>query len=205
MNLRLSIVAGLALCALLASPAIARPHHATHHRHHHQSATIARASAALQCVEEIGGRMCPVITARASERRAHAPRGHTEAAAAPSRTIFSGSLVSEASRWIGSTAAEMGVRRNLWCMAAMNKWLDDIGVRGSGSDMASSVLGLGKHVRDPVVGAIAFMYRRGGSGHVGVVSGVDANGNPIIISGNHNNRVTEATYPRSRIATYIVM
>jgi formylmethanofuran dehydrogenase subunit C len=41
-------------------------------------------------------------------------------------------------------------------------------------------------------------------GHVGVVSGIDANGNPIIVSGNHNHTVAESVYPRSRIAAYVV-
>ncbi|HET7411819.1 MAG TPA: TIGR02594 family protein, partial [Pararhizobium sp.] len=53
------------------------------------------------------------------------------------------------------------------------------------------------------VGAIAVMRRRGG-GHVGVVSGIDANGNPILISGNHNHTVAEAAYPRSRIVAYVM-
>jgi hypothetical protein len=44
----------------------------------------------------------------------------------------------------------------------------------------------------------------GPGGHVGVVSGIDASGNPIIISGNHNKRVAEAVYPRSRIYAYVV-
>jgi hypothetical protein len=35
------------------------------------------------------------------------------------------------------------------------------------------------------------MARRGGR-HVGIVSGVDPNGNPIILSGNHNHKVGEA-------------
>jgi uncharacterized protein (TIGR02594 family) len=205
MNLRLSIVAGLALCALLASPAIARPHHATH-RHHHHRAAVTHVEAAPRCVEMSNMYPCPIAEVQATQRHARAVKGHKKTMpAAVTRSAFSPSLVSEASRWIGSTAADMGVRRSLWCMAAMNKWLEDIGMKGSGSDMASSVLSLGRHVRDPVVGAVAFMYRRGGSGHVGVVSGVDPNGNPILISGNHNNRVTEATYPRSRINTYIVM
>ena len=55
----------------------------------------------------------------------------------------------------------------------------------------------------PQVGAIAVMGRRGG-GHVGVVSGVDANGNPIIVSGNHNHTVAESVYPRSRISAYVM-
>jgi hypothetical protein len=45
------------------------------------------------------------------------------------------------------------------------------------------------------------MSRRGG-GHVGVVSGIDANGDPIVISGNHNRKVAEAVYPRHRVYAY---
>jgi hypothetical protein len=48
------------------------------------------------------------------------------------------------------------------------------------------------------------MTRGKGGGHVGVVSGVDASGNPIIISGNHNDRVAESTYPRGRIIAYVM-
>jgi hypothetical protein len=47
------------------------------------------------------------------------------------------------------------------------------------------------------------MSRRGG-GHVGVVSGIDAKGNPIIISGNHGHRVAEATYSRGRVYAYVM-
>jgi len=37
-----------------------------------------------------------------------------------------------------------------------------------------------------------------------VVSGIDANGNPIIVSGNHNRTVAESVYPRSRISAYVM-
>jgi hypothetical protein len=47
------------------------------------------------------------------------------------------------------------------------------------------------------------MGRRGG-GHVGVVSGIDAAGNPILVSGNNGNRVREASYPRGRIYAYVM-
>jgi len=47
------------------------------------------------------------------------------------------------------------------------------------------------------------MTRGKDGGHVGVVTGFDANGNPIVISGNHNNRVDEAVYPRSRVIAYV--
>src|SRR4029079_14251939 len=55
----------------------------------------------------------------------------------------------------------------------------------------------------PHVGAIAVMGRRGG-GHVGVVSGVDPNGNPIVVSGNHNRTVAESVYPAGRISAYVL-
>ncbi len=47
------------------------------------------------------------------------------------------------------------------------------------------------------------MSRRGG-GHVGVVSGVDAQGNPILISGNNGHRVREASVSRGRVYAYVL-
>ncbi len=47
------------------------------------------------------------------------------------------------------------------------------------------------------------MGRRGG-GHVGIITGVDARGNPIMISGNNANRVREAPVSRGRIYTYVM-
>ena len=52
----------------------------------------------------------------------------------------------------------------------------------------------------PHVGAIAIV-RRGH--HVGVVSGFDAAGNPILISGNHRHRVGEGVYPRRTVLAYV--
>jgi uncharacterized protein (TIGR02594 family) len=85
----------------------------------------------------------------------------------------------------------------------MNMVLQKTGHKGTGSDMASSFARYGRRVSGPQVGAIAVMSRRGG-GHVGVVSGIDAKGNPIIISGNHGHRVAEATYSRGRIYAYVM-
>jgi uncharacterized protein (TIGR02594 family) len=58
-------------------------------------------------------------------------------------------------------------------------------------------------VSGPQVGAIAVMGRRGG-GHVGIVSGIDAGGNPIVVSGNNGNRVREAPISRGRIYAYVM-
>jgi hypothetical protein len=41
-------------------------------------------------------------------------------------------------------------------------------------------------------------------GHVGVISGIDPKGNVILVSGNHNNTVAEAVYPRRRILAYVM-
>ncbi len=85
----------------------------------------------------------------------------------------------------------------------MNMVLERSGHKGTGSDMARSFASYGQRISGPQVGAIAVMSRRGG-GHVGVVSGIDANGNPIVISGNHGRRVAEATYSRGRIYAYVM-
>jgi hypothetical protein len=47
------------------------------------------------------------------------------------------------------------------------------------------------------------MGRRGG-GHVGIITGIDASGNPIMISGNNGNRVKEAPISRGRIYAYVM-
>lgn len=110
-------------------------------------------------------------------------------------------LVSEARRWIGG--GNPTHRRSLWCAAFMNFILERTGHRGTGSDMARSFASYGHRVSGPRVGAIAVMTRRGG-GHVGVVSRIDASGNPIIISGNYGNRVREAAYHGGRIYAYVM-
>jgi hypothetical protein len=40
--------------------------------------------------------------------------------------------------------------------------------------------------------------------HVGVITGIDAKGNPIMISGNNGNRVREAPVSRGRIYAYVM-
>ena len=108
------------------------------------------------------------------------------------------SLVAEARRYLGTNPTG---RRSLWCGAFMDMVLRETGHKGGGN-LALGYLHYGTRVSGPQVGAIAVMGRRGG-GHVGVVSGIDANGNPIIVSGNHNHTVAESVYPRSRIAAYV--
>lgn len=112
-----------------------------------------------------------------------------------------GSVVAEARRYIGTNPTRYS---RLWCAHFMNMVLERTGYRGTGSGFARSFASYGTRVSGPQVGAIAVMSRGRGGGHVGVVSGIDANGNPVIISGNHGRRVAEAVYPRGRIYAYVM-
>jgi uncharacterized protein (TIGR02594 family) len=124
------------------------------------------------------------------------------AAARSSRFSFgSGDVVSEARRYVGTNPTD---RRSLWCARFMNLVLERSGYQGTGSDKASSFARYGRRVFGPQIGAIAVMSRGRNGGHVGVVSGIDESGNPIIISGNHNNLVAEAPYPRGVIYAYVM-
>jgi len=109
-------------------------------------------------------------------------------------------VVSEARRYLGGNPTGRG---SLWCARFMNMVLQRTGHHGTGSDMAFSFTRYGQRVSGPQVGAIVIMGRRGG-GHVGVVSGIDTKGNPIVISGNNGNRVLEAPISRGRIYAYVM-
>jgi uncharacterized protein (TIGR02594 family) len=197
---RLLHVVALAVCSLamvaLATPASARSHHhgagrhaRAHHFHHHHrhrhryhGRHFARASRIGPGVEQ----------ARA--------QALAEASDSPAAGFGSSNVVAEARRYIGGNPTGRG---SLWCARFMNMVLQHSGLHGTGSDMASSFAHYGQRVSGPQVGAIAVMGRRGG-GHVGVVSGIDASGNPIVVSGNHGHRVAESVYPRGRIYAYVM-
>jgi uncharacterized protein (TIGR02594 family) len=110
-------------------------------------------------------------------------------------------LVSEARKYIGTNPT---ARSRLWCATFMNMVLAKVGYSGTNSDAAKSFAQYGSRISEPQVGAIAVLTRGSTGGHVGVVSGIDSQGNPIIISGNHGHRVGEATYPRSRVIAYVM-
>lgn len=110
-------------------------------------------------------------------------------------------IVAEARRYIGTNPTGWA---RLWCARFMNMVLERVGLPGTDSNLARSFASYGRRVSGPVPGAIAVMSRGKRGGHVGVVSGIDANGNPIIISGNHNRRVAESVYPRGRVYAYVM-
>jgi len=122
------------------------------------------------------------------------------AASAPASSEPSG-LVSEARKYMGTNPTD---RKRLWCATFMNMVLAKAGYDGTHSDAAKSFAYYGRRVSEPRVGAIAVLSRGRRGGHVGVVSGIDSHGNPIIISGNHNKRVGEAVYSRRRVIAYVM-
>ena len=110
-------------------------------------------------------------------------------------------LVAEARKYMGTNPTD---RKRLWCATFMNFVLAKLGYAGTNSDAAKSFAYYGRRVSEPRVGAIAVLTRGRRGGHVGVVSGIDKDGDPIIISGNHNKIVGEGIYPRSRVIAYVM-
>lgn len=135
----------------------------------------------------------PAVSTRPAEKKAHGDR-----------PLFGWPrLVSEARKYIGTNPTDMKRR---WCARFLNLVLAKTGYAGTGSDAARSFASYGDKISQPKVGAIAVLSRGRNSnlGHVGVISGLDARGNPIIISGNHGRRVAESVYPRTRVIAYVM-
>jgi uncharacterized protein (TIGR02594 family) len=148
----------------------------------------------------VASQPAPVARGRKAARVARTRAAAAQASASATTSWgSSSSLVSEARRYLGTNPTN---RRSLWCGAFMDMVLRKTGHQGGGN-LASGYARYGTRVSGPQVGAIAVMGRRGG-GHVGVVSGVDAKGNVIVVSGNHNNTVAESVYPRGRIYAYVM-
>lgn len=205
--LRRSLVA-LAMCsaaiAVSSSSASARAyHHGTgryaharhvvhvarvyvHYRHHRSFARVSRFERGVAMMRSRGLADAQASVAPAAESTMSGGPGGSD-------------LVSEARRYLGGIPTGRG---SLWCARFMNMVLEHTGHRGTGSDMANSFASYGHRISGPQVGAIAVMGRRGG-GHVGIITGIDAQGNPIMISGNNGNRVREAKVSRGRIYAYV--
>ena len=146
------------------------------------------------------------LKVHANARRAREERAmrlvSTPIAETPKRPMLGWpALVSEARKYMGTNPT---ARSRLWCATFMNMVLAKVGYSGTNSDAAKSFAQYGRRISAPQVGAIAVLTRGRTGGHVGVVSGIDKQGNPIIISGNHGKRVGEAIYPRTRVIAYVM-
>jgi uncharacterized protein (TIGR02594 family) len=199
-------VLALALCsasiAVVAAPASARPHHGRHargyhaghhsrHYAHHRHRHVARASRWERGVAQMqeGGfaDTNAAVTSTALVDYNNSTLTPPGGMMGPAPASFgSSNVVAEARRYLGGNPTGRG---SLWCARFMNMVLQHTGHRGTGSDMANSFASYGQRVAGPQVGAIAVMTRGRSGGHVGIITGVDDKGNPIMISGNNGNRV----------------
>jgi uncharacterized protein (TIGR02594 family) len=188
--------------AALAGSAIARPVH-RHHATGVAGPAMATGGGWDQRHSFLASQAFSAKTVRHSRHNGRSLARARAAAQSHSNSAYGGfttnSLVAEARKYIGTNPTG---RRSLWCGAFMDMVLKRTGHKGGGN-LALGYSHYGRRVSGPQVGAIAVMGRHGG-GHVGVVSGIDANGNPIIVSGNHNHTVAESVYPRSRISAYVM-
>lgn len=193
-----ALIASFAVLALtttsFTTPADARPRHG---KVRHHVAAFTGDAAVDDRYAHVRGGFTPMMRPSASARRM--PRQSK----AMNAMAFGGGggLVAQARSYLGSNPTG---RSSLWCARFLNMVLERSGRSGTGSDMASSFASFGSRVSGPQVGAIAVMSRGKRGGHVGIVSGIDESGNPIIISGNHNGRVAESAYPRGRVYSYVM-
>jgi hypothetical protein len=137
-----------------------------------------------------------VTTRRAYSRKQKAPISASQVTAfgapSPSFTYTGHGLVERARAYMGQTAAQIGLRRSLWCSAFMRY------ITGASGVDDRAISWRNKPRVAAAVGTIAVMRH-----HVGVVSGFDGRGNPRIVSGNHGRRVGESVYPRNRIIAFV--
>jgi uncharacterized protein (TIGR02594 family) len=201
----------MALAVVSISPASARPHHSTsarsHHGfRHHASAHHAGRYLAYRHYRHVTRRsrwdagVAQLQAGGFANTNASIASNTASTGMASSGGFGSSDVVSEARRYIGGNPTGRG---RLWCARFVNMVLERSGHHGTGSDLARSFASYGQRISGPQVGAIAVMGRRGG-GHVGVITGIDASGNPIMISGNNGNRVREAPISRGRIYAYVM-
>lgn len=90
-----------------------------------------------------------------------------------------------------------------WCGVAMGGWLSECGLPVPKEYYRASTWGgYGYPCEGPKLGAIAVMTRQGG-GHVGIVTGVTADGGHVrVLGGNQGDMVKESFFEASRVTTY---
>ena len=139
--------------------------------------------------------------ARAHYALASVPQASPKASASSPGRIGASALVVEARRYLGTNPTKMA---RLWCARFINLVLGRVGYAGTGSDAAKSFAHYGRRISRPQYGAIAVLTRKGG-GHVGIVTGVDRRGNPILIAGNNGRRkVGISVYNKRRVIAYVM-
>ena len=107
--------------------------------------------------------------------------------------------IATARQYIGTNPTSMA---RLWC----GNFMRLVSRQATGQDFRDGNLArnwarVGTPASGPAVGVIAIYSRGKTGGHVGIITGFDARGRPILLSGNSaGRRVAEHAYPRRAIA-----
>lgn len=89
-----------------------------------------------------------------------------------------------------------------WCAAFVNSSLQQAGIKGSGSNMARSLLNVGQPTETPQKGDIAVFSRgnpNGPTGHVGFYDSHTPDGKIQILGGNQSDAVSLTTMDPSKL------
>lgn len=154
-----------------------------------------------------------VLSARAAEAHGPVTPRYVSASAtgvaagnssqvASSQAATGGSVLAEASRWIGSR--NMTGMAGPWCADAVSFWLRRSGHRPLANRMVASALAYGPRLSGPRVGALAVIRTwRGAAGHVGLVEGIEPDGSIRLISGNWGHRVAQSVVARRTVLAFV--
>lgn len=130
--------------------------------------------------------------------------------------VTSADILASAREWSGTHQTDKELRDAIkssgridpaftaWCAAFMNMTLDDVGLKGTASNLAKSFLGLGVPLSTPQVGAVAVFHRTSNPmyGHVGIISKVNDDGTITVLGGNQSKSVKESVFSTDKIAGY---
>ena len=99
-----------------------------------------------------------------------------------------------------TTESKADPRPRAWCAWWLRRYLNisRSAFRPWEWNLARGFLYIGSPAPRGCTGCIA-VFSRGRGGHVGLVKNWDANGNPVILSGNYVGRVATAAHPASRL------
>jgi uncharacterized protein (TIGR02594 family) len=104
-----------------------------------------------------------------------------------------------------ATGVNLDPRQTAWCAAWLNAVFQSQGIRGTGKLNARSFLDFGAETDQPTKGDVVVLSRgdpNGWQGHVGIFMGFDGNGNPQVLGGNQNNRVSVQSYSKDKVLGY---
>jgi uncharacterized protein (TIGR02594 family) len=112
-------------------------------------------------------------------------------------------LLKEARKYLGTNPTGW---TSVWCAKFMAMIAPDLAAKVDNPNWARDWAELPKAKPRP---GVIVVLKRGNAGHIGVVSGFDKHGNPIVISGNTSGHkghsiVAEGVFPKSRVLAYVV-